>query len=295
MNTSQSRPAKAADVKGMDSHENSFSSVMLMPHPRLADLVDSYWVLRGHADPTVGQASMYPLGYPMIEFNLGDRWIKNASGTAPAGAVDSNIMTMSPRPLSIRPLGRIHTALARLHPLALYKLMGTEVGVSPVLEAEAVFGRCFRETLEQLDSSAQPARIKQVLDRFFLNAFTRSRLVIDRRIQYLLGQIITHRGTLSLRDAAGELGLSQKRIEQLFGQYVGLSPKAFAGIARFQYVLAAYRPEVDLTTLGQIAGFYDQSHFIRHFKKLADCPPRTFFAQKFGPTHRISNLYNFSR
>ena len=65
--------------------------------------------------------------------------------------------------------------------------------------------------------------------------------------------------------------MSARQIERVFRERVGLSPKVFLRIVRFQEVLGGLRFEA--TDRGrpwaEIAarhGFYDQAHFIRDFK-----------------------------
>ena len=267
-----------------------------LPHPGLATYVDSYFMLQGPGNRPgeTGHGNMVPLGYPILEFNLGDRWVKGPDGTEAEGPMDSNIMALTGVPFSIRPLGRIHTAAARLHPLALHKLMGSDLRKNMILDPYLVFGRQFTETLEKMALSASVDAVKDHLDQFFTNVFQNSRITTDYRVRHLIRNIIFSRGTLSISQTAKDMGLSQKRIEQLFHQHLGMAPKTYAGIARFQHAIACFRPGQKLTTLAHRAGFYDQSHFIRHFKALGGCPPKIFFEKKFTPTHVIANLYNFS-
>ena len=73
-----------------------------------------------------------------------------------------------------------------------------------------------------------------------------------------------------------------------------MSPKAYAGIVRFQKVLAGYNGQ-SMTDLAHEAGYFDQSHFIRHFKKISNTTPRKFFSGECIYTAKITNLYNFLR
>lgn len=77
------------------------------------------------------------------------------------------------------------------------------------------------------------------------------------------------KGLVQVADLADQLGLSARQIERLFDERVGLSPKFFLRVVRFQEVLRGIRHQTNGTTWAVRAaehGFYDQAHFIRDFK-----------------------------
>ena len=72
------------------------------------------------------------------------------------------------------------------------------------------------------------------------------------------------------------------KLERLFYTEVGLSPKTFIRITRFQEVFKKIRQQgvKDLTGLAYEYGYYDQSHFIRDFQAFSGVNPRKFFSEK---------------
>jgi len=78
-----------------------------------------------------------------------------------------------------------------------------------------------------------------------------------------------------------EMNLSERSLERLLKQHVGVSPKMFARIMRFQSSLNAFR-EINFKNLTDIAytnDYFDQSHYIREFKEFTGASP-TYFLQK---------------
>ena len=74
---------------------------------------------------------------------------------------------------------------------------------------------------------------------------------------------------MQVANLAEELGLSARQVERLFDERIGLSPKFFLRVVRFQEVLRGIREETNGATWAARAaehGFYDQAHFIRDFK-----------------------------
>ena len=71
-------------------------------------------------------------------------------------------------------------------------------------------------------------------------------------------------------------GCSARQIERIFQVRVGLSPKMFLRILRFQAAVADLgRDEASPAWAARAAalGFYDQAHFIRDFKQFTGASP----------------------
>jgi AraC-like DNA-binding protein len=76
---------------------------------------------------------------------------------------------------------------------------------------------------------------------------------------------------------ARALGLSERQLERRFLQRVGVTPKRFATLRRFERAVALARTAPSLTSAALDAGYYDQSHFIRAFRRFTGASPRGFF------------------
>jgi AraC-like DNA-binding protein len=83
------------------------------------------------------------------------------------------------------------------------------------------------------------------------------------------------RGLLRVDDLSRTAGVGGRQLERLFAHHVGLSPKAFLRVLRFQEVLAALRtPESHgWADLAVRHGFYDQAHFINDFRRFTGESP----------------------
>ena len=76
---------------------------------------------------------------------------------------------------------------------------------------------------------------------------------------------------------AADLGLSCATLGRRFAQYVGVSPKAWAGVARFQRatkLIAAGHD--DLADVAVASGYYDQAHMTRSFRAYGDLTPSRY-------------------
>ena len=83
----------------------------------------------------------------------------------------------------------------------------------------------------------------------------------------------------SIRSYCERAGISRRHFERLFNHYVGVSPKNYCQIRQFEMSsreLLYEKNESSLTMVGCDSGYYDQSHFIRHFKEYTTYTPRRF-------------------
>ncbi len=81
---------------------------------------------------------------------------------------------------------------------------------------------------------------------------------------------------------ASDLGLSQKHFIDLFRDRVGLTPKKFCRVRRFQNALhhMEHDRRLDWAGLATDIGYYDQSHFIRDFHSFAGLNPSAYLTER---------------
>jgi AraC-like DNA-binding protein len=74
------------------------------------------------------------------------------------------------------------------------------------------------------------------------------------------------------------VGLSARRFIELFHRQVGLTPKTFSRVRRFQRVLRAVhgRREIDWAQVALENGYYDQAHFIHDFQGFSGSTPSAY-------------------
>lgn len=101
----------------------------------------------------------------------------------------------------------------------------------------------------------------------------------SKQIISVFNQIVHGNGPISVKQLAEIACLSKKQFERYFSDMVGINPKKYLRIVRFQKVrlLKKQKPNIDFTSLGYECGYYDEAHFIHDFKKITGLTPGTFF------------------
>lgn len=94
--------------------------------------------------------------------------------------------------------------------------------------------------------------------------------------------ILRYPSETQIRKLTEKVGYSQKHFIDLFKKYVGVSPKSYLRIIRFQKVILEIEKnrEINWSTIAYDCGYYDQSHFINDFKKFSGFTPNEYLRKK---------------
>lgn len=106
-----------------------------------------------------------------------------------------------------------------------------------------------------------------------------SALEVDKVAAFITSEILKNPMDNMLHDTIiPQIGLSKRRIQQRFLSSVGVTMGFYNSISRFEksLELMAVEQHPTLTEIGFHAGYYDQSHFIREFKRFAKATPSAF-------------------
>lgn len=103
----------------------------------------------------------------------------------------------------------------------------------------------------------------------------------DPILQVCIDEILEEKGNCEIGKLSKKHGLSERTLQRRFQNYVGLTPKQFSTIIRFQSSLRELDGEnkSKLTDVAYMSGYSDQSHFIRQFKSFTKEKPFRFRAK----------------
>ena len=98
-------------------------------------------------------------------------------------------------------------------------------------------------------------------------------------------------GQCNVRDVAAALGVTERRLQQLFHAQVGLSPRTFNRLARLHGMLRALRRQAMPTSWAELAagaGYYDQAHLANEFRTLCGLTPGEFMRRTISPSSKTA-------
>lgn len=165
-----------------------------------------------------------------------------------------------------------------------------EVIDEKILALENIFSATDLSVLtDKLINAQNDTDIISCLDGFLLNRFAPKN--IDK-VYYALSLINNAKGTCRVSDLAVKLNHSERTIHRLFNHYIGINPIEYINLIRFRALIDDLKNTEVSSFLNKAlhAGYYDQSHFIKEFKKYVLITPNQF--RKDTDQKLVSDFYN---
>jgi len=146
-----------------------------------------------------------------------------------------------------------------------------------VVDADLVWGTDFGLLRERLLATADIDERFRIVEDFLLSEFL-SQLAIDPCVAFAISEMTERPDALSIARMNHKIGYSQKHFTDLFRRAVGVTPKAYLKIMRFQKAVRTIDawPDLDWGQIALECGFYDQSHFINDFKNFSGFTPEHY-------------------
>lgn len=253
------------------------------PSPPLSSLVHVLWCYEGYAQPQ-GKERLMPDGSVELVFNLDDDRIVTYEATPPfaartfPGAVvcgpHSEAFVIDTTDVHVIGVHFTHGGAHAFFEPPLSKLRNRDVALEDLWGADA---NRFREALAEAPTAdAKLERLELLLRRRLVTA-----RVEDHPLQYAVSRLSSAR-VPPVRAVVDEIGATPGRFIRQFEQRVGLTPKVFARVMRFQRLLRRVHRarRIDWTETALSCGYYDHSHCINEFRSLAGLTPCEYFALK---------------
>jgi AraC-like DNA-binding protein len=260
-----------------------------IPTPLLADFVDSFWYHEGFDLPHKRERVL-PTGAMELVINLRDDTLKVYDPQQPdllhrlhpslvcgawsepfsvATAWQSSLIGVNFKPGGARPFFRLPANVLHNTHLSLAELLGTAA----------------HHLREQLFEAATAERRFKILERFLL-AQANLQFTPHAAVTYALRAFQQVPHTQTILEVSQQTGFSQKRFIQLFSEAVGLTPKLYCRVRRFQTVICVINRSVqddsppDWAGLALACGYYDQAHFIRDFQAFSGFTPTAYLTRR---------------
>ena len=167
------------------------------------------------------------------------------------------------------------------HPYGAYRLLkipqssllGTFPGIEEILPPSI---RIIQNELE--DSVHDIRNIIKIFDRWLLGLLLANDINTDR-IAYATRFIENHNGLHTIDQLSAQLFITKRTLELDFKEKVGMSPKMYSRIMRFnkiqKVIESSSKPDFQKISLD--FNYYDQAHFIKEFKSFSGFSPSKYY------------------
>lgn len=149
---------------------------------------------------------------------------------------------------------------------------------------DSIWGNGAQHLRDRLRELATPEARLDLLEQFLGTRFAPH---IDSRprspqVQFALRYFAHNPSIASVSETARQIGWSERRFSQVFREEVGLAPKVWCRIQRFQRAVRQLHAGVDIpwAELALDCGYYDQSHFANEFRAFSGVDATTYSARR---------------
>lgn len=254
-------------------------SSIYKPEGPLSSFVDFFWSQNGY-EPISSKERILPTGSIQLIINLDEIAFQIYEETA-THVLDPIIVTCAQaEPVIINSHSRRSTLGVQFKPGGIFPLLHIKADElnGEIISLSSIIGNLKSDKLySRLLGSTSPLKQLKCLEQFLLGSLGLGdsvHPVVMFALQKLQSSFYQDR----ISELAESFGLSPKRFTDIFKQEVGITPKLFSRIKRFQQVLTRINSKqpINWTHLAFEFGYYDQSHLIRDFKVLSALTPSEY-------------------
>lgn len=168
-----------------------------------------------------------------------------------------------------------------LNPAATYRLLAIpqhELRNVIVPLGEIIGTTAARSLEERMYLASNPAHKAVLLQEYLTGVLTRTER--DETFEQGAAAILNAHGLISMATLSLETGRSDRWLRAKFAERLGISPKTFASIVRFQTCFQALLQDKNGFLQGKHFNdrYYDQAHFIKEFKRFTGHSPARYTA-----------------
>jgi len=252
------------------------------PHPFLAPHVEKMWLFESDAGIPAGDIrTIIPNGLFKMIIPYRGSLISARRGSlmrvCPEGSI--SLVGLMEQPVTIDSAGPSGAIGIEFKPSSAYRFFPfslKEVRNSVALSDEMLGRHAAEMQRRLLDMPTVEGKLASI--QGYLLSMLHDSERSDPLVEWAVGEIRKSQGMVSIIDLCRRSGYSKRYLEVRFADHVGLNPKLLAGIMRFQPVFRSYsqRGVVSGFPRGIPASYYDQSHFIREFKRFTGRSPGSY-------------------
>lgn len=269
---------------------------IIKPCSLLEPFIKYYWIL-DYESRVVEPIRVIPYGCVQFTFYLGER-INSLGSNNDSSYKDQAVVTGQISSFfDVVPQGKIRLITIVFKPFGakpffdfpIFEIQNNIIPIKDInnkewLDLENRLGDCVDN--KSIVSCLENNLLKKLEKNTLFNSYSS---INNERIMLAINRIDDSKGTINIKDLSSLACLSDKQFNRIFADYVGMNPKNFLRIIRYQSVLLKLQNSiikatkaVDFLDLVYDCGYYDQSHLINNFKEFTGYTPKEYI-KLFSP------------
>lgn len=271
--------------------QSVYSALMLatyVPPPPLSDFVELFWLSEGYAQPH-SRERLLPQGTVELIINLGDERNRVYRGAECIPASFRGPLVCGPHSgfFAIDTDHALSVLGVHFRPGGAFPFFRPPAGElhDAHVALDALWGPAAAELYERVLEAPTPQAKMRTLEQALLARLARP---LRRRQAVAFAVRELQRGQ-SVAQVRQQVGLSARHFIDAFRDEVGLTPKLFGRVQRFQQVVRRLGAggRVEWAALALDCGYYDQAHFIHDFRAFCGLSPTDYLARRIAHLNHV--------
>ena len=288
----------------------NIKQMQILPSKKLTPFIKHYLFLKSEGD-TIKKLRLFSDGNTAMVFSFGSNLISNVQNNdrldyLPSSFVYGQLSDFKDLYL----VNEADLVVVVFQPAGLNQIMGLPANEfrDKIISTDDLFGQQGLGLYGRLFEHSNLEGKLKMLNTFFIELATKKVFANHLLVEAAVNFIFKNNGTNSISQLTKHVGYTERHIERNFVESIGLSPKKFGNIIKlhnFLKLLKDKSKENNLTSLAYEAGYSDQSHLIKEFRKYTGITPKEYLYKtnkltsnfiKFNSTdaavEEMSGLYN---
>lgn len=240
--------------------------IYLLPHPALRDWISNYTVTFPGSDMISNHYTVIPHGCATLvcsydETGMSSRLFGPATAACSVGEQANQAEMLF---------------IIEFQPAGLYAFTGVpqkELSDRAFSPSDLSFG-LDKWIIENIEKARSAYEMIRDMDSLLL-ANVKSSLSPELHVS--VQNIIQNMGSLSVKELSDTVYYSQRHLNRLFSQCIGMNTKTFSRLVRINTAIRLlHSPQNSITNACNLSGFYDLPHFIHDFKSVCGISPQEY-------------------
>ncbi|TKC07453.1 helix-turn-helix transcriptional regulator [Pedobacter frigoris] len=271
-------------------------TIVYIPHPVLQPYVQVYMhsSVGGQREREQMELDLFPVGHGVLTFILDEEHFLYNSERNKYYNVRFNFTGQLDRHhhLTTSSASMIY---AMFKPFGAFKILGIpqQLLLNECTLISDMLGSQINTLCRRMEDDADdPIYVLKLLEDWLIGQLKKNESLNTDRIAHACHQIMIHNGNLPIMDLYSLSNMSKSSLEHHFKEQVGLSPKMFSRVVRFNQVNKFLKDTAtsDWQEIIYRYGYFDQSHFIHEFKHFFGYTPSQIHMSSENLSGHVSGL-----
>ena len=241
----------------------------ILPSAQLQPFIRYYWILNTNENL---DTLTFPIGCPQLIFHrLSQFYIPELKTEQARFSISGQVNF----PARVQSPGDVETIVVVFHPHAIGTVFNIPVSsfYNQEIDGYSLGDKRLNILADDVLNAEDSIEAIELIERYLLSRLSESGIYDFKRVGVSLKHLFLD-NTISVENMAQLACLSRKQFERVFFNAVGMKPKEYSNVARFQKsLLLMQNGNRDFANVAYACGYADQSHFIRECRRYSGTTP----------------------